>query len=587
MTLFGYLKSKLSILDVVLEYVQLKQAGHYWKGKCPFHLEKDASFTVSPDKQIFYCFGCHEGGDLVAFIAKVEGLSQIESAWHLIDRYRVTIPKELRKELDSNTDSQKEKKGFHFLCSSVAEWCYNELQNSPRAKKYLDSRSIDSETTDYFKVGFFPGGIASINRFIREMSNKGVLLKDLLYAGVLVQGGKVCYSPFEERIIFPISDLLGRPCGFGGRIYRENDERAKYYNSKESAYFQKGQLLFGFDLAKREMRNKEYAFLVEGYTDSVAMYQHGYPNVVATLGTACTEEHLKLLSRYVNTLYVTYDGDSAGQKAILRLVELCWNVDLDLKIIKFSATDDPASFLYNGGKIDDLIRNSDNIFSFFVELEGESFVRKSLSEKLKLSGRIVEVISRQDDAFKQDLLLQKASSVMQIPYESLKELLADHKGIVQAPPNILESVEENDNTSDLEKKILFAIINNMGTSDEFSIDEDLEGYFTEKLRFFLAKLRIIISNEDPVRRFNIFFESLDEDQKRWVSLNCLRFGGEITSSQLGDLLVQFRKQKWRETVADIRFKMLQAHKSQNLERLQMLTKQFVDLKDKMKAKGII
>ncbi len=578
MTLFSFIKSKISVLDIILEYVQLKQAGHYWKGRCPFHMEKDASFTVSPEKQIFYCFGCQAGGDVIAFIAKVENISQVESVWHLVDRYKIEVPKELKHEIQ---DFQ-EQKSFYDLCSAVADWCHKELFLNDRAKKYIAARDINLETVKYFKIGFFPGG--SLNRFIKDMVGKNILSKDLLDSGVLIQAGKILYSPFEERIIFPISDVIGRACGFGGRIYKENDERARYYNSKESPFFQKGQLLFGLDLAKKEMREKETTFLVEGYTDCVAMVQHGYKNVVATLGTACTEEHLKLLSRYVNTLFVIYDGDAAGQKAILRLVELCWDVNLDLKIIKLLETEDPASFLENGGDLENLVSKAVDIFSFFVDSYGKQFFKKALSEKLKLSNKIIEILGRINDPFKQNLLLQRAANVMQIPYESLKDLLSNSKiPIDDGVPVLAEEQEEGV----LEKRILFAIINNMDHFEKFPLDEDIEAYFSEASRLFLAKVKDVIDNEELSNRFGVFFERLDEKQQQWVSLNCLKFGGEITPTQFRDIIIQFQKFKWRDVIADLKFKIVNAQKLKNQEELQALTKEFIELKKEMKVKGII
>ena len=167
-------------------------------------------------------------------------------------------------------------------------------------------------------------------------------------AGILSESKNALYSPFEDRIMFPITDNLGRFCGFGGRTFMPQDERPKYYNSKENNFFTKGSLIFGLNVAKRDIQHKEIVFVVEGYMDCIAMAQHGYTNTVATLGTACTLEHLKQLSRYASYVYVLYDGDAAGQSAILRLTELCWNVNMDLKVIRLPRQEDPASFLAKG-----------------------------------------------------------------------------------------------------------------------------------------------------------------------------------------------------------------------------------------------
>ena len=244
MPIFNFLKDKLSILDVICEYVQLKQAGGYWKGPCPFHQEKEASFTVSPDKQIFYCFGCHAGGDLIAFIAKSENLSQFEAAKFLIDKYQIQVPEHFLKKIDNHI---KEKNNYFDICKVVSIWMSKQLQNNQEVQQYLKKRFIELQQIKYFNIGYFPGGINFINRFIKEMAYSGILVKDLIDVGILMEGKSILYSPFEERIIFPIKDFIGRYCGFGGRIFKQLDQRAKYYNSKESDWFSKGKLLFGFD----------------------------------------------------------------------------------------------------------------------------------------------------------------------------------------------------------------------------------------------------------------------------------------------------------------------------------------------------
>jgi len=203
MSIFSFVKSKLSILEVVLEYVQLRRAGGYWKGSCPFHSETDASFTVSPDKQIFYCFGCHVGGDLISFIAKMENMSQIEAVYHLIDKYTISVPDNIKKEFLSPVKSGKKDQFFH-TCDSVALWCHEQLLASSVAKKYLENRTICISEWKKFSIGYFPSGMRFLNRFLKDMAKQNVLTKDLMDAGVIAQGRNALYSSFEERILFPI-----------------------------------------------------------------------------------------------------------------------------------------------------------------------------------------------------------------------------------------------------------------------------------------------------------------------------------------------------------------------------------------------
>ena len=319
MNLFNYIKNHISILDVVQQYATLKKAGLYYKGICPFHYEKTPSFTVSPHKEIFYCFGCHVGGDVISFTAQAEQCSPLGAAQHLVEYYHLEIPEDIMGSLaKTSQEGHHEKKRYHQLCQQAMHWFHQNLIKSPAVLNYVRQRSIQQAMIERFSLGYFPGGYHAIKRLIAYVGQENFLVDDLLKANILAEGKTDLYSPFEERIIFPIKDHLGRICGFGGRVYKKDDERPKYYNSRENSYFNKGSLLFGFDNAKKSIQEHGAVFLVEGYTDCIAMVQNNYTNTVATLGTACTLEHLHHVARYAQELFVLYDGDQAGQKAVLR-----------------------------------------------------------------------------------------------------------------------------------------------------------------------------------------------------------------------------------------------------------------------------
>jgi len=465
---------------------------------------------------------------------------------------------------------------------------------------YLSKRSIDVDEINYFDLGYLPGGFRNVDIFVKAMQRKNILLHELLDFGFLAQSSNNTYSPFEERIIFPIKDILGRIVGFGGRVFKKTDQRAKYYNSKDSKFFQKGNLLFGLDLAKAQMRDEGFAFLVEGYTDCVSMAKHGYKNVVATLGTACRQEHLKILARYINTLYVLYDGDQAGQKAILRLVELCWGVNLDLKIVHLPEGDDPASYLEKGEDLKLLIGQSKDILPFYIDSLGAAFLSKSLGEKLNLGKKIISSIARIDDELKRDLLLQRASVVMQVSLSSLKDYLNEHNlvemdnydeaRINTKSPNTSEKTIKrgfSDEISHLEKKILFAIINNVDKNqDEYVINNDILEYFSKQMRFFLDKVGAV-RNIPAENRFTEFFDSLDEDQRAWVSYYSLKYDQIIGASLFSQLIFQFQKQCWKSVVRNAKREILEAKNKNDIVKFKKLSQKFLKLKLDMKGKGIL
>ena len=611
MSLFQFVKSKVAILEVAREYVQLRPIGGYWKGPCPFHSETDASFTVSPEKQIFYCFGCHAGGDVIAFIAKAEHCTQLEGAQHIIERYGLQVPNTLLATSVADQQEQaKERNAYFHSCQEAAAWMHEELAMNASARDYLTSRGIDQAQIDYFQIGYLPGGLRAINRLTKVMAQKNVLAKELIEAGLLMEGsGNVLFSPFEERIIFPIRDHLGRHCAFGGRIFKPRDDRAKYYNSKESAAFSKGKILFGFDLAKKEIQQKNYAFLVEGYTDCVAMVAKGFRNTVATLGTACTIDHLTQLARHCNKLYVLYDGDNAGQKAILRLAQFCFEASLELHIIRLPPQDDPASFLGAGGDLAALMSKSREIFTFFVESLGGGFADAPLAQKLELAQKIIAVVVKVTDSFKRDLLLQKASEALQVPFAALQKLCAtgraaslrtplqevhekqnEEENVDQVPPKPAQTTTDGlKQVPGLEKTILFAMINNAADTDQqrLVVGEDIIQYFSPEIQFFMHELHAVIETQAPDKRFSAFLGRLEGERQAWVMQHSLQESEKVGPQAFEHLCDQFRRKKWKIIVRDIRAGLLEAQSANDGERSKELLKRFLGLKQDMKRKGLL
>lgn len=586
MNLFNFIKTRVPILDVVGEYSTLKKAGLYWKGQCPFHSEKTASFTVSPHKEIFYCFGCHAGGDVITFMAKKENCSPLDAARLLADRYQIDIPKDIA--IETSESSTENRKRYGDICKVFAVWCQAQLVKSPQLLLYLQQRNFNKEITDYYMLGYFPGGAMAVKDLLQFAGKHQLLPHDLIEANILTEGRSTLYSPFEERLIFPIKDHLGRFCGFGGRIYKSNDERPKYYNSKENTYFAKGSLLFGLDLAKKHIQEAEHAYLVEGYTDCMAMVQHGYKNTIATLGTACTLEHLKQLSRYAQHLYVIYDGDNAGHQAMLRLTELCWQVNLELKVVCLPAKDDPASYLAKNHTIKNVVAKAKDIFMFFIDTMGIEFSTKPLSEKIHLIRKLLETIFHIDDPLKRDILLQKASKTLEVPIQAMHNELSRleertnlHQGATQnnhAPePDNHESGQENGLR--LEKKVFYAIMSNMQLFT-LSNEKYVLEYLPSPLRDILKKLQHI-KGENSAVEFSLFFDSLDAEQRLYVSRLLLEHEENIEAATFDNLMLQLQKKHWKVIVHDIKTKIAEAKKAGDHEKVEQMLRDFLDLKQKM------
>jgi DNA primase len=581
MNLFSFVKERVSILDVINEYVTLKRAGGYHKGTCPFHHEKTASFTVSPDKQIFYCFGCHLSGDVISFIAKIENCSQKDAAKLLSEKYNIDLPQNIS--FESSEKNTEEKNHYFALCKAVALWCHEQLLKNPIAQSYFQRRGFGTENFTYFTLGYFPSGNAGISDLLYAMKRQSILPRDLVDAHILAEGRTTLYSPFEERLIFPIKDALGRYCGFGGRTFKEHDTRPKYYNSRENEHFIKGSLLFNLDKAKKSIQETGIIFLVEGYTDCMAMTQQGLLNTVATLGTACTVEHLKQLARYAEHIFVVYDNDNAGKLAVLRLTELCWHVNLELKVIMLPPGEDPASFLENKGEIQELTNGAQDIFYFFLSTVGHNFANKPLTQKIQTTRSFLAIIAAIGDPLKKDILLQKAAKTFDIPFQSLRQELERIKEkttpVLEQSKTIVK--EEQEPLSLLEKRIFCAIMNNMQL---FTGESRLRliKYLPSPLRDILAQLKATREETETVT-FGYFFDRLNEYDKQYVSKLLLEEDEIVNTAAFDKLLEQLQKKQWKIIVRDIKAQLTQAKQAGDTNKVALILQDFMELQNKLIA----
>lgn len=576
MNLFNFIKSQLQIVQVINEYTTLKQAGVYWKGICPFHSEKTPSFTVSPHRDIFYCFGCHTSGDVISFIAKVENYSQIEAAKFLSERFSIAIPKEISKEFNSSEISNEQKDRYFSICYEVARWCHENLNKSTEALNYMTKRGFSKENISKYAVGYFPGGQTNIKSLLKAMLKQGILADDLIKCSIIMESKGSFYSPFEERIMFPISDQLGRFCGFGGRVFKENDDRAKYYNSHENSYFNKGSLLYGLDLAKKTIQEKGYAFLVEGYTDCIAMAQSGYQNSIAALGTACTIEHLKLLSRFAQKIYVLYDGDQAGQKAILRLTEMCWNVNMEVRVVSLLDKEDPASFLNKNGDLQKLVDSAKDIYSFFIESSSENFSTKNLNEKIWTVKKLLDIIRNIDDQLKRDILLQEIATKLNVPLESLKNKFESD---VPRKNTDFESAHDINSDNSPQERLFAVIINNFNllTPEYYYLCD----FFDSPSKEILSKLISLKEvNEEVV--FTDFWDKLDEGEKVFVNKSLMENQNQKDlSANFKNSILQFQKKNWKNISHLIKLKLIQAQKNSDPVMINKIITEFDKLKKKL------
>jgi DNA primase len=345
-TFLDDLKRQADIVRVVQDYVQLKKKGANWMACCPFHKEKTPSFSVSPAKEIFYCFGCHKGGSVFNFVMEMERVSFPEAIKLVAEKSGVPLPKLID---DSRFEARRnEADAVIELNKWALEWWEQQLESSGEARiarDYLNRREITDETRKTFRMGYAPDSWDALSIHLRQ---KGASQDQIERSGLVVkkeEGGS--YDRFRGRLIFPVMDIQGKPIAFGGRTLR--DEDAKYINSPETAAYVKGRNLFGLNLTRDEIRRAEFVILVEGFLDLIVPYQFGVRNMVASLGTALTPDQARLLSRFARKVVVNYDGDNAGVQAAKKAIAILLAEDLEVKILVLPDGSDPDEFIRKSG----------------------------------------------------------------------------------------------------------------------------------------------------------------------------------------------------------------------------------------------
>jgi len=369
------LLNRIDIVDVVGQHVKLKKAGANYQGLCPFHQEKSPSFSVSPTKQFYHCFGCGAHGSAISFMMEYAGLGYVDTIEELARSAGLTVPREERTANDVTRLQQT--MALSEVMSSAADWYRQQLKQAPRAVEYLKGRGLTGEIAKRYSLGYAPDGWQGLEAVFGTYANDEIA-KTLLEGGLLIQSEQTDnqqtarrYDRFRDRIMFPIRNPKGQVIGFGGRILDQGEP--KYLNSPETPLFSKGNTLYGLFEARQAIRAQEYVLVCEGYMDVVALAQLGFPNAVATLGTACTANHVRMLLRQTDRIVFSFDGDAAGQRAAQRALEACLPLMSDDKEIRFlflPTEHDPDSYVraYGAPAFEKVIKEAMSLSSFFFKI---------------------------------------------------------------------------------------------------------------------------------------------------------------------------------------------------------------------------
>lgn len=399
---------RTDIVEIISGYVSLNKRGENYVGLCPFHSEKTPSLNVSPEKQLFYCFGCGIGGNIFTFLMKKENITFPESVRWLADRYQIRLPE--NKLENAMTDRFKEKRELLYVNRQAAYFYKHNLLNTSEGKRalnYLRNRGISDDTIDKFCLGYAPKRWNAFEDFARK---KGINVAVMEKAGLIIKrkDKKGYYDRFRDRIMFPIQDTAKNVIGFGGRVIEDGEP--KYLNSPENPVFTKGSNLYALPMIKKD-RNLE-VIVVEGYMDCISLHQHGFTQAVATLGTALTQNQAILLKRFTDEVVLAYDADQAGETAAQRAIDVLAGEGLKIKILKFPAGKDPDDFLraYGRDAFEKLISNAPDDVSFKLESAKKGLDVETPDGKLKFLSRAIDVLSQIESHVEKDIFIKKIAS---------------------------------------------------------------------------------------------------------------------------------------------------------------------------------
>lgn len=405
------IRSRNDIVSTISQYMTLKRKGRNYFGLCPFHNEKSPSFSVSPDKQIFHCFGCGVGGDVINFVKKIENIGFLDSVRLLAEKSGIQLPNDISKAEEENI---KLKNRIYKINELAAKFYHENLYKptSKIAQDYIKKRKLNNATLKSFLMGYASN---SSNELLRYLKEQGFTEEELLASCLIGKSDRGYYDKFRNRLMIPIRDERGRFIAFGGRVL--DDSKPKYINSPENIVYSKGRNLFGLNVAGEGVHGPlKRLLIVEGYMDAISLYQRGITNVVASLGTALTDSQGRLLRRNTEQVILGYDADGAGQQAIIRGMEILKSMDIDIRILQISGAKDPDEYVLKFGP-EKMVKAMDEAISaieFKIKVLRANLDLNNVNDKVKFLTEIAKILSNVDNNIEREVYIDRISKVYEI-----------------------------------------------------------------------------------------------------------------------------------------------------------------------------
>ena len=570
-------RMKNDIVDVISGYVKLQKKGSNYFGLCPFHNEKSPSFSVSPSKQMYYCFGCGAGGNVITFVMEYENYSFMEALQMLADRAGVALPKqEYSKEAKEAADLRT---ALLEINRMAANYYYYQLTN-PQGEagyRYLRDRQLSDDTIRHFGLGFANKTSDDLYRYLRAKGYDDRILKE---TGLVTIEERGAHDKFWNRVMFPIMDVNNRVIGFGGRVMGAGEP--KYLNSPETKLFDKSRNLYGLNYAR--LSREKYILICEGYMDVIAMHQAGFTNAVASLGTAFTTQHAALLKRYTDKVVLTYDSDGAGTKAALRAIPILRDVGISIRVLNMQPYKDPDEFIKNMGAeaFRERIEQARNSFLFEIDVLKRNYEMEDPEQKTEFYNQVAKKLCEFPEALERDNYLEAVSREFFINYEDLKRLV-NRMGARLGP---VSPREEEESTSVKKKKdredgknqsqrlLLTWLIENPFLFDKIE-GSNTPDDFIEDLYHQVARMVFdghAAGNLNPAEILNHFIN--DEEQYRVVA-------GLFNASLKESLDNEEQKKAFSETIMKVKKNSLDyaSRNAAGIEELQRIIREQAALKD--------
>ena len=405
------IRSRNDIVSTISQYMTLKRKGRNYFGLCPFHNEKSPSFSVSPDKQIFHCFGCGVGGDVINFVKKIENIGFLDAVRLLAEKSGIKLPNDMSKAEEENL---KLKNRVYKINELAAKFYHENLykQTSKIAQDYIKKRKLNNATLKSFFIGYSSNRSNELFNYLKE---QGFNESELLASCLIGKSDRGYYDKFRNRLMIPIRDERGRFIAFGGRVL--DDSKPKYINSPENIVYSKGRNLFGLNVAREGVHGSlKRLLIVEGYMDAISLYQRGITNVVASLGTALTDSQGRLLRRNTEQVILGYDADGAGQQAIIRGMEILKSMDIDIRILQISDAKDPDEYVLKFGA-EKMLKAMDEAISgieFKIKVLRSNLDLNNVNDKVKFLTEIAKMLANVDNSIEREVYIDRISKVYEI-----------------------------------------------------------------------------------------------------------------------------------------------------------------------------